>query len=519
MIPLKKTSLFTFVIALIVSSCGSDNSSSANSTPTAQSLTDLGECSTSKEGNVVWIESENKGYICSMGNWIFDAQVKNQNKENASTETNTITDSRDGQKYKIVVFDGIKWFAQNLNYAIANTDSISSKCYNDDPAYCPKNGRLYTRAAAALPNICPEGYQIINGDAWAWLKSNYESRLLKATTDWAYWNDAINPTNITGLGLGPTGFCTSYNECSALGYEGRFWTLSGNKNKGFAAVYYNTNTINDSLVSLSNSDYFSIRCMSLDEPCSKEKIGTKRNILGTSYSCDGSNWTLTKNIDICSLPSIFFLNPNINYGSFQDARDGKTYKTVVIGSKTWMAENLRYTGSFGICSCGYGVSYNAFQPQCTDNVLGVFYDWSTAMGFDTTFNHVEATFAIQHPHRGICPEGWHIPNKDEWNTLANIPLISLISKACSGGYLLTELDDIYGFSAVPSTCISGVYLFDHFWSADEYDASTAIIKPVGIPAASPNYIYEKPIDDLNYPSLLTINKAASAYVNVRCVKD
>ena len=135
MIPLKKTSLFTFVIALIVSSCGSDNSSSANSTPTAQSLTDLGECSTSKEGNVVWIESENKGYICSMGNWIFDAQVKNQNKENASTETNTITDSRDGQKYKIVVFDGIKWFAQNLNYAIANTDSISSKCYNDDPAY------------------------------------------------------------------------------------------------------------------------------------------------------------------------------------------------------------------------------------------------------------------------------------------------------------------------------------------------------------------------------------------------
>lgn len=77
-----------------------------------------------------------------------------------------------------------------------------------------------------------------------------------------------------------------------------------------------------------------------------------------------------------------FITQDWNY--FTDDRDGKTYKTVTLGSQIWMAENLNFAASG---SWTY-----------SDGEYGRYYTWNTATN--------------------VCPIGWHLPSSDEWNELA-----------------------------------------------------------------------------------------------------
>ena len=99
----------------------------------------------------------------------------------------------------------------------------------------------------------------------------------------------------------------------------------------------------------------------------------------------------------------------IVYGSL--TYEGYTYKTVKIGTQTWMAENLNYYP-------GTGTGTDASGRRV--------YDWETAMD--------------------ICPASWHLPSIEEWKTLVNF----VGGEEIAGNKLITNSfggTDDYGFSA------------------------------------------------------------------------
>lgn len=181
---------------------------------------------------------------------------------------------------------------------------------------------------------------------------------------------------------------------------------------------------------------------------------------------------------------------NADAGTLHDLRDGQTYKTVTIGGRVWMAENLNYETSTSVLIPEYnGKSRDKY---------GLLYTWDDAM---------EA-----------CPSGWNLPSEKDWNDLVE----SVGDSATAGTKLKAARDwdkdrgyvigtDDYGFAALPAGVShvngNGVRSFSNngafFWTATVHEGGRAILFVMH---------YEKEVVESS-------RFEKDTWLSVRCIKD
>jgi uncharacterized protein (TIGR02145 family) len=342
--------------------------------------------------------------------------------------------------------------AENLHYA-----ALGSKCYNNSPENCEKYGHLYDWATAMdLPascnsstcagqiqpkhrGICPEGWHVPNETEWNALftyvgDSSVAGKYLKARESWS----SCGPS-----GSGESYLCEDMYGFAALsGGEG--YSNGSFGHIGASSNLWSTGEHNGSYAYYSHMDY------------DREEV----------------YWNSYGKIALFSLRCI--RDSRASY----DTPVYRQFNSVTIGSQTWMAGNLYYAVPGSKC-------YDNRPANCEK--YGHLYDWATAMDLPASCNSSTCAGQIQPNHRGICPEGWHVPSETEWDEL----LASVGGSSEAGKYLKARkgwnscgpsgsgeshlCEDMYGFAALPGGNGYSNGSFEHIgasgnlWSTGEHN--------------------------------------------------
>jgi len=193
--------------------------------------------------------------------------------------------------------------------------------------------------------------------------------------------------------------------------------------------------------------------------------------------------------------------------------DGNIYEVVVIGTQTWMSQNLKTTKYAN----GDPVPNVTDATQWGDLTTGGWVYYNNDPGFDIPYGRLYNYYAVM-DSRKLCPAGWHAPSDSEWNVLENF----LGGAAVAGGKMKeagtthwiapnTGADNSSGFGAIPGGDRRGATnaLFEvqgalaRHWTSTEVDGLNA---------------YGRDIENIS--TYLSSNQFGKTYgFSVRCIKD
>lgn len=89
--------------------------------------------------------------------------------------------------------------------------------------------------------------------------------------------------------------------------------------------------------------------------------------------------------------------------------DGNTYEIITIGNQTWMAENLKTTHYPDGTKITEITECEDWQSLEADSEAFCFYENDSKNQYGGYYTYKTAVKA--------CPEGWHLPTKNEWDEL------------------------------------------------------------------------------------------------------
>jgi len=236
-------------------------------------------------------------------------------------------------------------------------------------------------------------------------------------------------------------------------------------------------------------------------------LGTKLNI-GENYLRVDFEPTDAVNYNNANKAVKIIVIPNFQFGTMKD-QAGNVYKTITIGTQTWMAENLRtnkYRNLEPIDSVSFSSWTRITGAFCVYNVVvpdnnliyGKLYNW----------------YAVN-DSRNIAPASWHVATDAEWTTLINY----LGGNSIAGGKMketgITHWEDPNvdatnesGFTALPggarySDTFMRLKEYGCWWSATTYVPDNAWYYYMGNLAGS----------------IIRDNENKERGYSVRCVKD
>ena len=475
-----KFSFVAFCGGLLLAACGDDVTKVTEVTnpglEVVASADSLGKCTAERSGEMKFAQKENAVYVCADSAW---KNVSAAEKASCSAES-----LKDSSGYKIV----------------CGGDSVGV-IFNGKDGKKGEAGKAGTSCTVvespSLDSDFGSGYFVVCGsDTVGTLVSGRDGEGCMLTDNGDGSVSQVCGADTVNL---YKAFCGEefFNPDSSFCHENSIVPLCGGKSYDLSESFCYT----DSVVTLCNGDRFD----SEEQFCYENALYEK--CAGETYEPQDS---------VCHNERLF--------GFFEDARDGQVYRTVQIGTQTWMAENLNYAYlQKTVTEDSSSFCYNDSAEYCEK--YGRLYIWSAAMDSAAHFTEngkgcgYGKTCSPAYPVRGVCPEGWHLPDMAEWNALERFVADSLFGgNTDSAGYALKStsgwLDDgngsdAFGFGALPAgfRYSAGTFHFvledADFWGSTENGAYSVYYRKL----------------DYCYTDLYSDGSYKVEAMSVRCVKD